>query len=374
MTVKHTYDPAGRETILSALGPSGAVLSWYTASYDAVGNRLSVLELDGGEVGYVYVPTDQLTNEQRTGANAYDTTYSYDPVGNRLTKNDGGRITTCSYNAGNELTLLTPPSGAPTTSTYDANGNLLTENAGGALTTYSWDWENRLTGVSSPSETETYSYSADRMREEKENSAGTVHYVRDGENVLIETDAGLVTQAHYTDFPGVGGGLTSERRGGVSGATINPLRFGRQVGYWRDKAERLNVGRRVLRVDQGRWMSQDPLGFGGGDWNLYGYVGNAPLVLQIDQITPISFGDERGPLFGDIVGGAIELGGERIVNEIGTIGNRMEHGVWDITYGCANMFLLIYGPNIEKCANCDPEIFAAWYPSWQHKCNHPYTH
>ncbi len=103
-----------------------------------------------------------------------------------------------------------------TTSTYNANGNLLTENAGGALTTYSWDYENRLIGVSSPSGTETYSYSADGMREDKANSSGTVHYVRDGENVLIETDANLITQTHYTDFPGVWGGLESERRGGVS--------------------------------------------------------------------------------------------------------------------------------------------------------------
>ncbi len=289
MTVNHAYDPAGRETVLSALGPSGAALSWYTVTYDAVGNRTGVLELDGSEGAYAYDPTDQLINESRTGANAYYTTYAYDPVGNRLTKNDGGRITTCSYNAGNELTLLTPPSGAPTTSTYDANGNLLVENAGGALTTYSWDYENRLVGVSSPTGVETYSHSADGMREEKVNSSGTVYYVRDGENVLIETDAGLVTQAHYTDFPGMWGGLASERRGGVSsfygfdqqantriivspagaitdsylykafgeevavsGATINPLRFGGQVGYWRDEAERLDVKRRVLRVDQGR--------------------------------------------------------------------------------------------------------------------------
>ncbi len=152
------------------------------------------------------------------------------------------------------------------------------------------------------------------MREEKVNSSGTVCYVRDGENVLIETDANLITQAHYTDFPGMWGGLASERRGGVSsfygfdqqantrilasingnvtddylykafgeelaisGATVNSLRFGGQVGYWRDEAERLYVRRRVLRVDQGRWMSRDPIGFGGGDWNLYGYVGNGPI-------------------------------------------------------------------------------------------------
>ena len=244
-----------------------------------------------------------------------DTIYRYDPVGNRLMKNDGGQITTCSYNAGNEMTLLTPPSGAPTTSTYDANGNFLTENAGGALTTYSWDYENRLTGVSSPSGTETYSYSADGMREEKVNSSGTVYYVRDGENVLIETDAGLVTQAHYTDFPGVWGGLASERRGGVSsfygfdqqsntrilvspagavtdgylykafgeelavfGTTVNSLRFGGEVGYWRDEAERLYVRARHLRTDLGRWMSRDPLVDKGGI-NPYGFVRNRSTIL-----------------------------------------------------------------------------------------------
>ena len=28
----------------------------------------------------------------------------------------------------------------------------------------------------------------------------------------------------------------------------------------------------------GRWLSQDPIGFGGGDANLYGYVGNSPSI------------------------------------------------------------------------------------------------
>ncbi len=65
----------------------------------------------------------------------------------------------------------------------------------------------------------------------------------------------------------------------VSGATVNSLRFGGQMGYWRDEAERLDVRRRVLRVDQGRWMSQDPIGFWGGDVNLYGYTGNKSIGI-----------------------------------------------------------------------------------------------
>jgi hypothetical protein len=35
----------------------------------------------------------------------------------------------------------------------------------------------------------------------------------------------------------------------------------------------------VLRVDQGRWMSRDPLGFESGYWNLYRYVGNDPILF-----------------------------------------------------------------------------------------------
>ena len=164
-----------------------------------------------------------------------------------------------------------------------------------------------------------YSYSADGMREEKVNSSGTVYYVKDGENVLIETDAGIVTQAHYTDFPGMWGGLTSERRGdvssfygfdqqsnarilvspagavtdsylykafgeevAVSGATVNSLRFGGQVGYWRDEAERLYVRARHLRTDMGRFLTWDSAEFI-GSVNLYIYVLNMPLVLSDAQ-------------------------------------------------------------------------------------------
>ena len=161
----------------------------------------------------------------------------------------------------------------------------------------------------------TTTYSADGMRQKKVNSSGTVIFVRDGQNVLIETDANLITQAHYTDSPGEWDGLASERRGStsnfygfdqqsnsrilvsiggnitdgylykafgeellVSGTTVNPLRFGGEVGYYRDIASRLYVRARHLRTDLGRWMSRDPIGFKGG-WHLYQYVVNAPVLF-----------------------------------------------------------------------------------------------
>lgn len=69
-------------------------------------------------------------------------TYSYDPVGNRLSSLG---VSPYSVNSLNELTST--PSG---TYTYDNNGNTLTKVTSGARTTYGSDYENRLTSVGLP--------------------------------------------------------------------------------------------------------------------------------------------------------------------------------------------------------------------------------
>jgi len=97
MTVSHLYDPAGRETVLEVRKASGEALAVYTASYDAVGNRQTALELDGVRVTYGYDAANQLVNEQRSGANAYNTSYLYDSAANRLQKVDSGQTTQYQY-------------------------------------------------------------------------------------------------------------------------------------------------------------------------------------------------------------------------------------------------------------------------------------
>ena len=57
-----------------------------------------------------------------------------------------------------------------------------------------------------------------------------------------------------------------------TGTSANPYRAWARWLYYRDAATRLHLPARVLRPDLGRWMSRDPIGFEGGDWNLYGYV------------------------------------------------------------------------------------------------------
>jgi YD repeat-containing protein len=188
--VSHLYDAAGRETVRKYLALSGAGLAIYTATYDAVDNRLTVLEIDGSQYTYSYDPTNQLVNEFRTGTFAYNATYTYDHVGNRLVKNDSSALTTYSYNAANALLLAVNPTGQPTTSSYDANGNLLLDNAGGLLTTYTWDPQNRLTAVSfNDGTSETNAYDATGHRQSNNiPGTGITYFVWDGQNVLIRSN------------------------------------------------------------------------------------------------------------------------------------------------------------------------------------------
>ena len=75
-------------------------LSSFNYTYNPVGNRTQVVEANGDVVTLAYDPTYQLTNEQRSGANAYNISYTYDPVGNRTLLLNGGAVTTTSTTPG----------------------------------------------------------------------------------------------------------------------------------------------------------------------------------------------------------------------------------------------------------------------------------
>ena len=64
-----------------------------------------------------------------------------------------------------------------------------------------------------------------------------------------------------------------------TGTTATPLRFVGTLGYYRDSSIRTYVRARYLSTQQGRWMTQDPIGFEGGDLNLHRYAGNQPTNL-----------------------------------------------------------------------------------------------
>jgi len=257
-----------------------------------------VVEADGSMVSWSYDPTYQLTNEQRSGSNAYNITYSYDAVGNRLTLVNGGAVTTSTYNSANELATSQSSAGV-TTFAYDGDGNLLTsQSPANQWTTNTWDGENRLTLVALPSGiVDSFIYSGDGQRVQKQDSTGTTNHVWDGKNILLETGASNVIQVLYTLEPLLYGNLISQSRGGVdsfyffdgsrstrqlasstgsvtdsylydswgaivlaTGSTTNCLRYMGRVGYyWDTDSAKCYVRARTYDPQLARWLSRDPL-------------------------------------------------------------------------------------------------------------------
>jgi len=64
-----------------------------------------------------------------------------------------------------------------------------------------------------------------------------------------------------------------------TGTTATPFQYIGTLGYYQDNSGRTYVRARHLRTAHGRWMTQDPIGFDGGDFNLYRYVGNMTVTV-----------------------------------------------------------------------------------------------
>jgi RHS repeat-associated protein len=78
------------------------------------------------------------------------------------------------------------------------------------------------------------------------------------------------------------------------GSTRNPHRFQGQVGPYTDAINRVWMRARIYGTNAGQWYSMDPIGFEGGDWNVYEYAlsnpinFNDPYGLQATGIVPVT--------------------------------------------------------------------------------------
>ena len=91
-----------------------AAFPGFAYDYDAAGNCTSVLESSGDRVTWTYDAANRLTREERSGASGYDTTYTYDALGNRLVKEASGALTTSTYDLANQLETSEDSSGVTT--------------------------------------------------------------------------------------------------------------------------------------------------------------------------------------------------------------------------------------------------------------------
>jgi len=369
---EHTYFDSGRLKVLLNTTSTGTIISSFTYTYDPAGNRTSVLESDGTGVAWRYDNTYQLVNEARgtptttltwdrltadqwdnmtpdewatmaagleVDGSVYNTTYTYDPAGNRLVKVDSGAPTSYTYDAANEL--LTEDDGTDvTTYTYDASGNRDTKETPSEITYYTWNEDNRMTEAEPVAGPVTFTYDAAGRRVGKATSTDTKKFIYDFDNLLQETDGSDSTQHEYTTTVEEYGDLVSEYDGTDTsyhhydalgstdaltdpdqtstdtwtykafgevlpgtGTTDTPFGFvGKQGYYWDPEIELYFLGAHTPYDPRtGRFVRPDPID---ADSNPYRYVRNNPANaadpsgLQTECGTCTGMPDESVGTFG----------------------------------------------------------------------------
>ncbi|MFO1007743.1 MAG: RHS repeat-associated core domain-containing protein [Planctomycetaceae bacterium] len=316
------YDQGSRVQQIHTLKSNNSTVAKFDYAYDNNGRRTSVLEADGSRVTWTYDGTSQVTSEWRTGTSPFRHTFVYDTRGNRTLKIEDGARTTLVYDAANQLSS-SEDVGGTTNYTYDANGNQhVTVTPGGSRTTQIWDYENRLVKTLQPGGgVFTMAYDADGLRVWKETPSETKLFVWDDQNYLAETDDSGVTEVAYTTEPSTYGSTISHQSGGAtttyhfdalaaarvltnasetvlesynytafgtvlgSPTLLTPFLWGGLVGYyWDADLATQYIRARHYQPHIARWISLDPIGFAGGDANLFRYVGNSPTSLSTSML------------------------------------------------------------------------------------------
>lgn len=341
---RYAHDRAGR-LLEVAHRTDTELLSRFTYQLDAVGNRTAMTSRLG-TVSYRYDDLNRLTGAcwatscpwgaaaspapcldcgsavevprpaDPTPPDPADTftTWTYDPVGNRLTEATQLGTTTYAYDAADRLTSRTPPGQAAIAYTYDANGNQL--SAGGD--TFSWDAADRLVSASANGATETYTYAGDGRRLSVTTGGSTTSWEwdlahglpmlaleRDGTGSVtrrstyglgrIATPIGGQTAYHHADGLGSVVDLTDatgaplawaeyqpfgtvRSSGAATGAPAVPFGF---AGEFTDPTGLLHLRARQYDPTAGRFLSTDPVTPLLTDpyVGTYVYVRNIPSVL-----------------------------------------------------------------------------------------------
>lgn len=299
--VTYSYD-ANSQLTQVAQGVINGVLT-----HDALGRRTQLQRSNGVTTTYAYDPASRLAGlTHAKGATVLESlNYGLDQADNKTQVQQAQEqatalppAVTAAYDAANQQAQF-----AGANLAYDPNGNLTSDGT----TTYVWDARDRLIGISGGTSA-TFSYDALDRRLAKTISGATTTYLYDGADIVTEAgvinasylstlniDEPLVRQTasgneyYHTDDLGStvalsddAGSVTTRYTYGpfgsttVTGSSTNSFQF---TGRENDGTGLYYYRARYYIPSRSRFLSEDPLEFGGGDTNLYAYVGNNPVKL-----------------------------------------------------------------------------------------------
>ncbi len=183
-TVSYSYE-ADRDVMTSIDNQvSGSTLSKYAYTYDALGRRADRVQ-SGSAISnastddFAYNSRSEVTGSTNSLENAaeWNSTYTYDKIGNRQSSTGFQPVSSYTANALNQYTAIDSA-----TPTHDLDGNLT--SAGGNWT-YTWNNENRLASGTDGTTTINFTYDYQGRLVKKDDGTDVEVYVYDGWNRIF---------------------------------------------------------------------------------------------------------------------------------------------------------------------------------------------
>jgi RHS repeat-associated protein len=278
--------------------------------YDLSGRVTSMTLPNGMVAGYSYDDGSRLTgiSYTRNGVTIGGLTYSYDALNRRVGVSGSlagtmlpAALTSATYDAANQVATWNG-----TAFTYDANGSLINDGQN----TYTWDGRGRLASITG-AVTAGFGYDAMGRRISKSVGPNALGFIYDNSGITQEVTGGNVTATIWsggsngfiarTDSSGTvfpvpdalgsilaladsNGNLLTQYFYDPFGATTstgsasgNPFQY---IGRENDLTGLYYMHARYYSPALMRFVSEDPLGFAGGDVNLHVYSINSPTNLR----------------------------------------------------------------------------------------------
>ncbi len=273
ITTTYTYDIASRLTGI------GSAVASYQFTLDGDGNRINSTQSQPSSPtasnGVSAVYTYNSKNDRLLSAGPLS--YTYDSEGQLITS--GGTCLTFDYN--HRLVEV----GSDTQFSYDGRGHRLIATRAGVITRYIYDPRGNLVAdVDSNGVTHKYIYGKGLLAVATSSGRYCYHFDVTGNTVaLTDMTQAIVNSYAYEPF----GQILSQQE-----TVAQPFKYVGQYGVMAEPNGLYYMRARYYDPSVGRFISEDPIGFAGGDVNLFAYARNNPvkwvdpLGLYIGQYPP----------------------------------------------------------------------------------------
>ncbi len=266
VTTHYSYDGVNRPTRILHENAQSQPVEDYNYTYNADNEIISIDSLTSAQLlpsALNVGPADASNRITQFGS----ASFGYDAQGQTVSKTDTQGTTAYEWDARGRMKRATLPDGQSVNYGYDALGRLVSRTAGGVTTSFLYDRLDVVQDRGSDGSQVDYLNGPgidDKLRQSN-SGQGPLYFLQDhlgSTTALTDANGNVIERIQYDPF------------GNSNGSALSRYGF---TGRERDADTGLMYHRaRWYDPQNGRFQTQDPIGFAGG-LNLYAYVLNNPL-------------------------------------------------------------------------------------------------